>query len=147
MYVWTCYSASVISQKYIMYNWYIAQNVYPTFSMSVLLRRSFKTDVSIATSKFMNEFYYVRFGAELSVLMLERTIVLALDYISETRKWKAQLLGTFLWKRNMKSLSNETLNIFFRKFWACYILDFVKTVWVLRILSQIFTRHFVIKEL
>ena len=69
-----------------MYNWYIAQNVYPTFSMSVLLRRSFKTDVSIATSKFMNEFYYVRFGAELSVLMLERTIVLALDYISETRK-------------------------------------------------------------
>ena len=39
-----------------------------------------------ATSKFMNEFYYVRFGAELSVLMLERTIVLTLDYISETRK-------------------------------------------------------------
>ena len=68
-----------------MYNWYIAQNVYPTFSMSVLLRRSFKTNVSIATSNFMNEFYVI-FGAELSVLMLERTIALVLDYISETRK-------------------------------------------------------------
>ena len=43
---------------------YIAQNVQPTFSMSVLFRRLFRTaifsrfsKVAIATSNFMNEFY------------------------------------------------------------------------------------------
>ena len=39
------------------------------------------------------------------------------------------------------------LNVFFRKFCFSYILDLVKTVWALRILSQKFTRKFVIKEL
>ena len=44
--------------------WYIAQNVQPTFSMSVLFRRLFRTaifsrfsKVAIPTSIFMNEFY------------------------------------------------------------------------------------------
>ena len=40
----------------------------------------------------------------------------------------------------MKSFSNETLNFFFRKFWASYILDLALTVPALRILSQKCTR-------
>ena len=53
----------------------------------------------------------------------------------------------YMWKRNMESFSNETLNFFFRKFWASYILDLAKTVRALRILSQKSTRNFGIKEL
>ena len=52
-----------------------------------------------------------------------------------------------MWKRNMKSFSNEALIFFIRKIWACYILDLAKTVWALRILSQKSTRNFGIKEL
>ena len=65
-------------------HWYIAQNVQPTFSMSVLFRRSFKTTifstflkVALATSNFMNEFYDGRFKPEFSVSMLKETIVRA----------------------------------------------------------------------
>ena len=47
----------------------------------------------------------------------------------------------------MKSVPNETLNFFFRKFWASYILDLAKTVRALRILSQKSIRNFGIKEL
>ena len=47
----------------------------------------------------------------------------------------------------MKSFPNETLNFFFRKFWASYILDLAKTVRALRILSQKSIRNFGIKEL
>ena len=47
----------------------------------------------------------------------------------------------------MKSFSNETLNSFFRKFWASYILDLPKTVRALLILPQKSTRNFEMKEL
>ena len=53
----------------------------------------------------------------------------------------------YMWKRNMKSFSNETLNFFSRKFWASYILDLAKTVLVLRMLWQKSIRNFGIREL
>ena len=53
----------------------------------------------------------------------------------------------FIWNLNVKSFSNETLNVFFRKFCSSYILDLAKTVWVLQILSQKSTRNFGMKEL
>ena len=57
----------------------------------------------------------------------------------------------YIWKRIMKSFSNETLfsmkQFSFRKFCFSYILDLAKTVSALRILSLIFTRNFIIKEL
>ena len=52
-----------------------------------------------------------------------------------------------MWNWDMKSFSNETLNLFFKKLWASYILDLAKTVWALRILSQKFSRNFGMKEL
>ena len=52
-----------------------------------------------------------------------------------------------VWKRNMKFFSNETLNFFFKKFWASCILDLTETVRTLRILSQKSLRNFGIKEL
>ena len=74
-------------------HWYIAQNFQPNFSMSVLFRRSFKTDifgrflkVAIATSNFMNKFYNGVFAPEFSLSMLKKTIALVRDYVSETRK-------------------------------------------------------------
>ena len=64
-------------------HWYIAQNFQPTFSMSVLFRRSFKTaiffrflKVAIAMSNLMNEFYNGGFAPEFSVSMLKETIAL-----------------------------------------------------------------------
>ena len=64
-------------------HWYIAQNFQPTFSMSVLLRRSFKTaifsrllKVAITTLNFMNKVYNGGFAPEVSVSMLKETIVL-----------------------------------------------------------------------
>ena len=73
--------------------WYIAQNVQPIFSMSVLFRSLFRTaifsrfsKVSIATSNFMNEFYNGGFSPEFSVSMLKEIIALVQDYVSETRK-------------------------------------------------------------
>ena len=74
-------------------HWYIAQNFQPTFSMSVLFRQLFRTaifsrfsQVAIATSNFMNEFYNGGFTPEFSVSMLKETIALVRDYVSETRK-------------------------------------------------------------
>ena len=59
-------------------HWYIAQNVWPTLSLSVLFSHLFRTvtfsrfsKVAIATSKFMSEFYNGGFSAELTVLMLK----------------------------------------------------------------------------
>ena len=46
----------------------------------------------------------------------------------------------------MKSFSNETLNFYFRKFRFPYILDLGKTARALQILSQEFTRNFVMKQ-
>ena len=50
-------------------HWYIAQNFQPTYSVSILFRRSFKTaifsrflKVAIATSNFMKEVYNGEFG-------------------------------------------------------------------------------------
>ena len=64
-------------------HWYIAQNIQPTFSMSVLFRRSFKTaifsrflKVAIAASNFMNKVYNGGFAPEFSVPMLKETIAL-----------------------------------------------------------------------
>ena len=121
--------------------------------MSVLLRRSFKTaifsrflKVAIATSNFMYEVYNSRFAPEPSVSMLKETIALVWDYASETRKWKAKLAENYMWKQNMESFSNETLNFFFRKLWVSYVLDLAKTVRGLQILSQKSTTNFGIKE-
>ena len=33
----------------------------------------------------------------------------------------------YMWKQNIKPFSDETLNIFLRKFWGSYILDLAKT--------------------
>ena len=74
-------------------HWYIAQNLQPTFSMSVLFRRSFKITifsrllkVVIATSNFMNKVYNGEFMSEFGVSMLKQTVVLVRDYVSEIRK-------------------------------------------------------------
>ena len=122
--------------------------------MSVLFRWLFRTvvfsrfsQVAIATSNFMSEFYNGRFTPEFSVSMLTETIALVRDYVSETRKQKAKLAEKYIWKQNMKSFSNETLNFSIRKFCFSYILDLAKTVWALRILLQKFTRNAIINEL
>ena len=122
--------------------------------MSVLFRRSFNTaifsrflKVAIAKSNFMNDIYNGGFLPEFNVSMLKGTIVLVWDYVSETRTWKGKLAEEYMWKRNMKSFSNETLILLFRKFWAPYILDLVKTVGALQILSQKPIKNFGIKEL
>ena len=52
-----------------------------------------------------------------------------------------------MWKQNMKSFSNETLNFFLRKFWQSYMLDFAKTLLALRILLQKSTGNLAITEL
>ena len=76
----------------------------------------------------MKEFYNGGVAPEFSVLMLKETIALVRDYVSETRKWEAKLAEKYIWKRNMKSFSNETLLFFFSKFYFSYILDLAKTV-------------------
>ena len=55
-------------------HWYIAQDIYHTFSMSIWFRRSFKTcifsrffKVAIATSNFMTEIYNGGLAPEFSV--------------------------------------------------------------------------------
>ena len=64
--------------------------------------------------------------------------------IYKTRKKK--LAKKYIWKQNMKSFSNETLNLFFRKFWRFYVLDPAKTVLALRILLEKSIRNFEIKK-
>ena len=85
-------------------HWYIAQNLYPTFSMSVLFRDSSKTAmlsrllmVAIATSNFMNEVYNGRFSPEFSVSMLKEIIMLVWEYVYETGKYKAKLTEKCMW--------------------------------------------------
>ena len=122
--------------------------------MSLLFRLSFKTaifsrllKVAIATSNFVNEVYNGGFAPEFRVSMIKETIALVGDYVFETREWKAKLAEKYIGKENMKSFFDETLNFFFRKFWASYILDLAKTVRALQILWEKFTRNFGIKEL
>ena len=69
-------------------HWYIAQNVYPTFSMFDLFRRSFKTailskflKVAIARSNFVNKVYNGGLAPEISVAMLKETIALVWVYV------------------------------------------------------------------
>ena len=64
-------------------HWYIAQNVKPTFSMSVLFRRSFKTamfsrflKVVIAKSNVINEVNNGGFAPQFSVSMSKEVIAL-----------------------------------------------------------------------
>ena len=75
-------------------HWYIAQNVQPTFSMSVLFRRLFRTTifsrfskVAIAMLSFMNEFYNAGFSPEFSVSMLKE--IIALNQCSKLSYYKA----------------------------------------------------------
>ena len=80
----TCESVTLLQSFHrgtLSIHWYIAQNFYPNFSMSVLFRRSFKTDifgrflkVAIASSNLMNEFQNGGFTPEFSVSMLKETI-------------------------------------------------------------------------
>ena len=58
------------------------------------------------------------FAPEFSVSMLKEIMALVWDYVYETRKEKTKLVETCMWKWNMKSFSNETLNFFFRKYSA-----------------------------
>ena len=74
-------------------HWYIAQNLWPTFSMSVLFRPSSKTamlrrflKVAIATSNFMNKVYNDGFLPEFSVSIIKEIIALVWEYVYETRK-------------------------------------------------------------
>ena len=70
MYLWICYFAPVISQRYMKYTLVHSSKTLAYFSMSVLFRRSFKTaifsrsfKVAIGTSNFMNEIYlYIYIG-------------------------------------------------------------------------------------
>ena len=71
--------------------------------MSVLFRRSFKTAIfsrflklAIARSNFTNEFYNGGFGPEFSVSVLKETFALVRDYVSETRKEKANLAEKYI---------------------------------------------------
>ena len=71
--------------------------------MSVLFRHLFRaaifsrfSEVAIATSNFMNEFYNGRFLSEFSISMLKQIVVLVLDYISETRKQEAKLAEKYI---------------------------------------------------
>ena len=75
------------------------------------------------------------------------SVSLEKDFIFRFHTHTHMCLCMCVWKRNMKSFSNETLNIFFRKLCFSYILDLAKPVWALRILSQKFTKNFVKKEL
>ena len=77
-------------------HWYIALNFSPIFSMSVILKLSFKTIIfsrffnkAVATSNFMSEVYNGGFGRKFSVLRIKETIALLRVYVYETRKWKA----------------------------------------------------------
>ena len=69
-------------------NWDIAQNFQPTFSISVLFRRSSKTamfsrflKVAIATLNFMNKVYNGKILPEFSVSMLKEIIALEIMYM------------------------------------------------------------------
>ena len=122
--------------------------------MSILFRRSFKTSifrrflkVAMATSNIMTEVYIGGIVPEYSVSMLKETIALVWHYVYETRKEKAKLAERYVWNWNIKSFSNETINLFFRKFWASSILDLAKSVWAPRILSQKSTRNYGMKEI
>ena len=122
--------------------------------MSILFRRSFKTSifsrllkVTMATSNIMTEVYIGGIVPEYSVSMLKETIALVWHYVYETRKEKAKLAERYIWNWNIKSFSNETINLFFRKFWASSILDLAKSVRAPRILSQKSTRNYGMKEI
>ena len=82
----------------------------------------------------MNKFYNGGFAPGISVSMLKESIALVQDYVSKTRKSIAKPVERHIWKLNMKSFSNEKLNLFFRKFCCSYVLDLPKTVrapWIL----------------
>ena len=72
----------------------------------------------------MNEVYNGGFTPEFSVSMRKETTSLVWDYVYETRKQKAKLAEKYIWKRNMKSFSTETLNFPSESswppmFWSC----------------------------
>ena len=95
----------------------------------------------------MKKVYNGGFVPQFSVSMLKEIIALVGDYVPETRKYKPKLSEKYMKNRNMKSFSKETLNFFFTKFWASYILDLAKPDTVLlnsiRLFDAIFwiTKH------
>ena len=111
--------------------------------------------VAITTSNIMNETLMVDFCQGLvsqcqgkpspNHISLYAYIYI---YNRETERGRDKKLAEkCMWKRNMKSFSDEILNFFFRKFWVSYILDIPKTVLALQLLSQKATSNFGIKEL
>ena len=120
--------------------------------MSALFRRLFRTAIfsrfskgTIATSNFMKEFYNGEFAHEFSISMLKITIALVRDYGSETRKQEAKLAEKYLWKPNMKSISNETINTFLQK--VLFLLHFGSCQNLMSSANLVETlRNFVIKE-
>ena len=48
--------------------------------------------------------------------------------VKDVLKKKKEMKTKYMKTKYEKSFSNETLNFFFRKFWASYILDLAKTV-------------------
>ena len=141
MYLWIRYFALVISQRYVKYILVHSSKHLCYLFMSILIRRCFKTSifsrflkVAMATSNIITEVYIGGIVSGYSVSMLKETIALVWHYVYETRKEKAKLAERYMWNWNIKSFSNETINLFFRKFWASFIFDLVKSVWAPRIL-------------
>ena len=71
--------------------------------MSVLFRRLYRTaifsrfsEMAIATSNFMNNFYASGFTPEFSVSMLKKSIALFRDYVSEASKQKRKLAEKYV---------------------------------------------------
>ena len=141
MYLWIRYFAPVISQRYVKYILVHSSKHLCYLFMSILFRRSFKTSIfsrflkmAMETSNIITEVYIDGIVSGYSVSMLKETIALVWHYVYETRKEKAKLADRYMWNWNIKSFSNETINLFFRKFWASFIFDLAKSVWAPRIL-------------
>ena len=91
---WTCEYVTLLQSFHrgtLGVHWYIAQNVYSTFSMFVSFSPSFKAamfrrflKVAIATSSIMNEVYNGGLALEFNVSVLKKTIALVGVYVSET---------------------------------------------------------------
>ena len=125
MYLWICYFAPVISQSYI-------KSILVHSSKLLfrpLFRRLFRTamfctfsKVAIATSNFMNEFYNGGFAQDFIVSMLKKNHRASSRLCIRNEEIRSKTCRKHIWKRNMKSFSNETLNSFLQK--VLFLLQF-----------------------
>ena len=122
--------------------------------MYVLFRRLFRTaifsrfsQVAIATSNFMNEFYNGGFTPEFSVSMLTETNCTSSRLCIWNEEIKSKSSGKIYMKTKYEICFQWNTKRFLQKVLFLLILDLAKTLWPLRILSQTFTRNCVINEL